>query len=161
MKSLLHHFNISPTGTRGSAVIYGSSPQTVAGFTDPKLQIKLNSAPLLRTPRRIDRALEHAARMLLNSQRQGQKIVVLITAGAQAPGGKSFEKTGKALREFGIKVYVISVGKQSVEKDYSSLVYSQHDVIRFPSFDTLPWQGEMIGEKIRNSSSMLSFCAIS
>ena len=154
VQSLFYNFNISPTRTRGSAVIYGSSPQTVAGFTDPNLQNKLDSAPLLGTPRRIDRALEHASRMLLNSQRQGQKIVVLITAGAQAPGGKTFEQTGKALRDVGVKVFVIEVEKQSAGRDYTPLVHSQEDVIKFPSFDTLPWQGQKIARNIRKSLSM-------
>ena len=153
VKSLSYHFNISPTTARGSVVVYGNSPKTVAGFTDPNLQNRLKRAPLLSTPRRTDRALEHAARLLSNSQRKGQKIVVLISGGSQTPGGKTLAQAGKVLRDIGIKTFVVSVGKQATGRDYSPLVRTQQDVFKFPSFDVLPWQGVKIAQQIRNSSS--------
>lgn len=120
VKDLGRHFNINPAGPRGSAVQYANIPLTLAEFTDPAFIAKIDRSVPLGSPRRIDRALEHAAALLQNQN--GDKIVILLAAGRQAPGGKPLTEAVKPLRILQAQTFVVAIGDQANTEELQPIV---------------------------------------
>ena len=153
VKSLANHFNLFPTGPRGSAVNYAENPRTVARFVDTDFHGKVDGATLLGSPRRIDRALEHAAQILANSTRKRRKIVILLTAGRQATGAKPFNEAVKPLRDLGAQTFVVAVGSKPDIRELYSVVQNPRDIFNVPREDELLHQSQSISRKIRDKPS--------
>ena len=149
VKSLAYNFNISPRGPRGSAVIYGQRPYTIASFTEPDFNGKVDTASLLRLPRRMDLALEHAARMLSTTENVGRKIVVLLAAGRQAPGGKDLGEAIKPLLNLGTQTFIVAIGEDPSRQELLPIVHRPQDIFQVPSSSSLLVRVESIARQIR------------
>ena len=147
IKSLASQFNLSPNGPRGSTVMYADNPYTIANFVEQNFNSRVDSAPLLNKPRRMDRALEHAARML--SSRGGRKIVILLTAGRQTQGGKPLGEAIGPLRQMGAQTFVVAIGRDPDSRELSPLVDKSKDVFQVPSPENLPARSRVIAKRIR------------
>ena len=143
------HFDLSPKGPRGSAAIYGNRSYTVATFADESLSKKLDSAPLLKSPRRMDRALEHAARLLLPSNRNGRKIVVLLTGGRETTGAKRLDQATETLRRIGAHIFVVAIGRNSDQRELTAAVDKPQDIFKLSSSDQLFGQSRTIAKEIQ------------
>ena len=155
VKSLAGHFNLSPTGPRASAVIYGQEARTVSRFTDPNFESNLDSATLLGTPRRMDKALEHTARILATSRKDSRRIAILLTAGNSANGSKSLEEAIKPLRRIGAQTFVVVIGEQTNIQHILLAVDRLQDVFRAPRAVILERQSIPIARVIRNKPGEL------
>ena len=133
VKDLAHHLNISLKGPRASAVIYGSNPQTVAEFSDPDFQGKVDKAPHLKTPRRVDKALNHAAEVFNTMGRNGSKIVVFLMLGNQVAIKEPIGQAANRLRFLGARAYPIVVGTAPTNKALAAVVEKPQDIFRVSS----------------------------
>ena len=150
IKSLASHFNLHPSSARGTAVIYGNQPSTVVGFNDLRFNDKVDAAPLLGTQRRTDRALELATRVFSSSKPEDRKILVLVTAGAQAPGSKPFAESADPLRKLGAQRFVVVIGREPADRVLLPLVDRRQDIIRVPASSGLASKSQHISKQIRD-----------
>ena len=159
VKVLSYHFNISQTGTRGGVVTYATNSYTIAGFADPEFSKKVNSASLIGTPRRTDKALEYAAQMFKRSGRKGQKIVVLLTVGKHkaSVGSKSLNEAIQPLRNIGALTFVVSIGSDADPRDLAPVVDTSEDIFEVSYIGNLPVRGKPIAKQIRDRSSKSCF----
>lgn len=144
---LAKHFKISPTGPRGSAVMYADNPYTIASFVEQNFKARVDSAPFLNKPRRTDRALQQAAQLLSSSK--GRKIVVLFTAGEQAKGARPLEEAIQPLRKIGAQTFVVSVGRGVDNRRLLPVVDRSNDIYRVISPDKLLSLSTVIAKEIR------------
>ena len=154
VKSLITHFNISPSGTRGSAIIYGNASFTIADFSEPNLIGKLDNAPLLKTPRKMDKALKHAARTLKSAGRAGRRIVILLTTGTQRSGGESFEGAKQQLQSVRAQTFVVAVGRQTDIRQLYYIVNRPNNIYRVEPTDDLQRQSRPIAKSIHDKPGM-------
>ena len=149
VKLLSSHFNIHPSGARGMVISYSDQPSTVVRFNDRDFNEKLKRAPLMGTPRRTDRALELTSRVLSTSKPNVRKILVLILAGPQAPGSKSFGEYAAPLRKLGTQTFVVVIGQRPSDRDLLPLVDRPQDIVRVSAFDRLLSKSQQISKQIR------------
>ena len=154
IKSLTSHFHISPYGPRGSAVIYAENSRILSTFTDPNMVERVERAALVGTPRRMDVALELADRILSGSGKNTRKIAVLLTAGRQAPGGKSLDKAVEPLRRLGAQTFVVAVGRTPDEREISTVVDRPQDIFRVTNFGNIFSQTKPIAKTVRDKPGM-------
>lgn len=138
VRSLATHFNISAAGPRGSSVIYAEHAHTIASLTDSRFVERLERATLLQTPRRMDRALHHAAMIFLKSEGDGKKIVILLTAGRQAYGAKPLHYGMESLNGLDVEIYVVAIGGEADRRELASVVQRPNDIRIIPTYDDLP-----------------------
>lgn len=150
VKSLSSHFNLHPSGARGSIIIYGAQPNLIARFNDRYFNEKLTRASLLGTPRRTDRALELASRVLSLSKPNDRKVIVLLTSGPQAPGSKTFGKAAAPLRRLGAQRFVVVLGPNPTDRDLLPLVDRARDILRVAASDGLSSQSRRLAKHIRD-----------
>ena len=155
VRGLATHFNLSPLGPRSAALIYGNSSNTVSDFRDPDLNTKIDRAILLNTPRRMDRALESAAQFLRRYGRKGRNIVILLTAGRQAAGGKELDEAVKPLLRLEAQTFVVAIGQQADPQELTLAVERVQDLFRVRSPRDLPSRTRPIAEKIRQKPRRL------
>ena len=152
IKKLANHFGLNPYGPRGSAVIYAQNPSTIATFTSTDISRRVDGASLLRTPRRMDRALEHAAKMLSRTGKLARKIVVLLTSGIQAEGAKPLKEAIKPLQGIGAQTFVVAVGRRIDSRELRPVVDRNRDIFKVLSHSNLPSQSQLIATKIRSKT---------
>ena len=87
--------------------------------------------------RRIDRALETSSMVFDDTRPGNEKIVILLTAGRQSPGGKPLKDAVQPLRSIGAKVYVVAIGNRVSVRELIPVVRNSEDVIQVSSFDDL------------------------
>lgn len=150
VKTMARHFNLSPLGPRGSAVIYGQNAVTVSRFTDPNFESKVDGANLLGTPRRLDIALEHSARILSSSRKGVRKIAVLITTGNSVTRSKSIEVATRPLRRIGAQIFVVVIGEDVNIQKLLFAVDRLQDVFRAQRAQDLQPQTLPIARVIRD-----------
>ena len=141
--------------------MYAENPYTIASLGDVYLAERVDRASLLKeTPRRIDRALGHAAQILTRSRSDGRKIVVLLTTGKQSPGGKAYSEAIKPLRRIGAQTFLVPIGSEPDVRLLRPIVDSPGDIFQVVRVDSLPLQGRPISKKIRDKPGldMISCC---
>lgn len=148
VKSLASRFGLNSSGPRGSVVVYAENPYTVSSFIARDFSERVDNAAFLGTPRRMDKALEHASSVLKTSGRDGRKIVILLTGGLQASGGKQIIEAVKPLQTIGAQVFVIPVGNTGI-RELTPAVDRPNDIFPVRSFADLRFQSRTIAEKIR------------
>ena len=155
IKTLANHFNLSPAGPSGSVVMYASNPYTTASFVGPDFHERVDRAPLLGQPRRIDKALEHAARLL--SDRSGRKIVVVLTAGRQADWAKPISEAIKPLRKIDAQTFVVVIGSNPDTRELTPAVDRLKDIFRVASPDDLISRSKTMAKHVREKPGKCSY----
>ena len=160
VKSLWNHFAISSDGPRASAVVYGYKGTTIADFRDPKFNKLLDNATLPGTPRRMDNALGHAARILSSTRGGSKKIVVLLTTGKSQPSARSFGLAVKPLVDIGAQIYIVAVGTKTDNQDLVSAVERPYDLFPVKMSKELLFESSKIARQIRDRICKLMHCAV-
>ena len=135
--------------------MYGSRPYTIANFEDRNFVAKIDSVSLLNTPRRIDKALEYAAQLLTG--KEGRKIVVLLTAGKQTPGGTPLEDAVEPLRRMGVQTFVVAIGRKPDARELFPIIDNSKDLIDVRDPKTLRARALGIAKQVREKPSKYSF----
>ena len=153
VKSLAYNLNLSPSGSRGSAVNYATRPFVIVQFTDEDFNEKVDSASLLSLPRRTDRALLFAAQLLRNFGRKKHKIAILLTGGNEVPGSAPLQEAVQPLRDLEAQLYVVVIGDQPDTRRLASDVTNSRNIFRVQSYNNLFAQGGPIATHIRDTYS--------
>lgn len=148
VKSIANDFNLSPDGPRGSASIYADDAYTVSSFVDNNFDERVDSATLLNRPRRIDRALDHAAQVLRSSNLNRRKIVILFTAGRQVQSSLPLSESIKRLKDLDVQTFVVNIGRRTDLRRVRPIVDRSEDIFLIPSSDQLPLFVRSISRKI-------------
>ena len=159
VQKLAENFNISPKGPRGSAVIYGSDPFTVARFGEHDFHGRVARASLLKTPRRIDKALEQAANMFSasGSGSNNRKIVVLLTTGKQTHKGKSLSEAIEPLRRLGAQTFVVAIGPEANSQELGHIAKHRQDIFPVASHNDLSSRAKSTSTYIRDKPGTVTF----
>lgn len=150
IKRLAANFDISPSGPRGAAVLYAENTYIIASFIERDFESQIDRASLLNRAGRIDRALEQAAQIFRTSRRAGRKVVVLLTAGSQAVGGKPLDEAVQPLDELGAQVFVVAFKDRQNYRELSRIVQAPQDFFSVTSLTNLSFKTRQIGNHIRN-----------
>ena len=140
--------------TRVSVILYSSYARLAFRFdvfkTPESLRAGLDGLPQLRRLRRIDRALDSAARALADSQPNVRKVVILITSGKQTQehGARSLLDATKPLKAVNAERFVVSIGREPDIDELKEVVERSEDVLPVPSFDGLKLQTSAIAGHI-------------
>ena len=86
----------------------------------------------------MDKAVQEAAKVLNGARQNVAKVVVLLTAGRDSPGGEELEQAVKSLKGQGAKVFVVAIGNQPDIPALTRAVEKNEDVIKVPDFNQLP-----------------------
>lgn len=163
LRRMARYFLISPLGPRAAFATYGSLAYTVIGFSgyssDADFSLKINSARFLGGTRRIDKALDHAAKMFRDTGRVGLRIVILLTAGNYytGPGASSVSSAMMPLRNLDAHLYVIGIGSQFSPLMFKQMVREPKDIFQLPSFNELTnWQS-LIARQLRSTSNACKY----
>ena len=160
VKSTASAFGISTKGPRGAVILYSFFTFKQVDFNSYKsldeFNVKVDSSPRLgRTvrPRRIDRALEEAARLLLQSGRSGPKVVILLTGGRQSqePGVKSLDEAMSSVRSTGAKIYVVAFGGNTNNRELGTLTQHPQDVMTVSSFRDLLRHARPVAYRVKGT----------
>ena len=142
----LKSYTISPNKTHVGLTVYGGiNPVRVLSTGDGSSNAVVEQAMAFMHrvggKRNFEKALDSAANdLILNSKRRGvSKLIVLLTTGKDE--GNDFQKlkaVGKKLKDNGIKVAVVVIGKDSGKDDLPFVPIFDEGVMSVPSVDDLP-----------------------
>lgn len=163
---LAETLNLRPNKSRVAVVPYSSYPREAIRFdvfsTPESLRSGLDGLVYFGGKRRIDLALESAARLLTGEKRPVPKIVVLLTAGKQSQerDTKTLDTAVRPLRTLGARTVVIALGAKPDISELSSVADRHDDVIPIPTFDELiPWT-QAVGRRIMDSKGTYPVCIL-
>ena len=152
VKSMGDTLNVEPGKSRGSVVSFSTTPRRHFGFNDysTKSQFEglVDSTPYLGQYRRMDKAIEEAGRVLKQARDGVPKVVVLLTAGRDVPGGEVLKEAVKPLQRDGVKVFIVAIGDQPDIPALTGAVEERKDVIRVGDFKQLPDHGVSFGNHV-------------
>ena len=145
VKGALKSYTVSSNKTRVGLITYGGMHPVRAlsvkdGTSVSTVEQSLPFIGKVGGKRNIEKALDSAADDLIkNSKRIGvSKLIVLITTGKDE--GKDMDKlkaAGKKMKDNGIKVAVVAIGKDIGQDDLPVLPFSFEGVMSVPSVDDL------------------------
>ena len=144
VKEVAKTFGLSPNGSRAAMVLYSNSASVKARFgqySDPKeFGGAVDSLPYERGLTRIDKALDLTARDIFAQSRSGvPKIAMLITDGTQtaAADAKGLKEASEPLRQAGVRVLAVGVGKGVDREELRLVTESDEDVVLVANFINL------------------------
>lgn len=145
--NLAANFNISPRGSRAAVVLYSTGASTDIKFTDFTSSESFGRAvQQLRHHRgftRIDLALQRAYYDLFSPRADSRydvpKLAFLLTDGEQtpSPGAIPLDRAARFLKNEGVRLITIGIGKNVKEEELKSIASSDKDVILAETFDGL------------------------
>ena len=163
VRRMARYFLISPLGPRAAFATYGSSAYTVIDFSgyssDAEFSLKINSARFLGGTRRIDQALDHAAKMFQETGRVGLRIVILLTTGNYytGAGASSVSSAMMPLRSLDAHLYVIGIGSQFTPLMFKQMVREPKDIFQAPSFNDLTSRQFLIARQLRLTTNACKY----
>ena len=154
------HLGIFTRRSRAALVAYGANSLVVFGFGDynsnSEFVRRLNSASMFGGARRVDRALDTAAALMLSARSTMPKVVVLIMAGRHTsiPGAMSIQDASRPLRRLGVWLYVMAIG-DSNPSDLQKATIRPTDVFFARSFSGLYGYIAPVARHIANTSGKM------
>ena len=154
--NLAANFNISPGGSRAAVVLYSTSASTDIKFTDFTSSESFGRAVQQLTHQRgftrIDLALQRAYYDLFSSRAVSRydvpKLAFLLTDGEQTPSPDAIplDRAARFLKNEGVRLITIGIGKNVKEEELKSIASSEKDVILADTFDGLLKEVEPLTE---------------
>ena len=145
VKGALKSYTISPNKTHVGLTVYGGTNPARAlsvanGLSESVVEDAAAFTNRIGGKRNLEKALDSVVNdFIMSSKRKGvSKLVVLVTTGKDEQ--KDVEKlkaVGKKLKDNGIKVAVVVIGKESGKDDLPFLPFSVEGVMSVPSVDDL------------------------
>lgn len=144
VKLIAKHLNVSPGKSRAALITYGSTASLAYPFGNTNFDDPVDRARSISGVRRLDLALQEAARILTSTTSSVPKLVVLLTAGNQASGSPSPEIAGRLVRARGGIPFAIMIGREPDENEFIKVVEKPAHVFKVPSFDGMePYAGPL------------------
>lgn len=145
--------NVSPKKSRAAVISFGKELEIVSKFnnnpTVAEFETLVDNAVLKGGSRQIDKALKVAVQTAKQGRYDHPKIVILITAGKHGNG--DLAKFRQALKELGVKSYVIAITQDVDKKSFLPLVDRPDDVFYVDSFNSLQSVARPIAHKLSRS----------
>ena len=145
--NLAANFNISPGGSRAAVVLYSTGASTDIKFTDFTSSESFGGAVQRLTHQRgftrIDLALQRAYYDLFSPRGDSRydvpKIAFLLTDGEQTPSPDAIplDRAARFLKNEGVRLITIGIGKNVKEAELKSIASSEKDVMLADTFDGL------------------------
>ena len=135
VKSLARYLNIAAEKSRAALILYNSDASVIGSLVSYTelgyFEQAVQNAPFLGGQRRIDRALEAAARVLSRGRESVPKFAILLTTGRQAevPGITPLDLAAESLRDVNAKAFVLAIGKETSIRELRLIVEDPNDVI--------------------------------
>ena len=146
LKNLVELFNVSPRYVRAGIIPYGSTAQLKVPFdrftTNEAINRSIDELPYIGGKKRLDRALQVSNQAFSQARPLVPKIVVVLTHGGQLtePGKDYIRNPIQFLRNAGVGIFVIAIGKDVDITGLKRLVKRPNDVISFEAHkDILPY----------------------
>lgn len=141
VKAMARALNLDIGEIRVAVITYGGYPVNVikmGRYTSRRdFEYKLDLSRRIGGYRRVDKALQAAANVIVNSRSGVPRLVVLITAGEQSSEASSLDKAVQPLRKLGTKLFVIAVGSIANRKAYQQLASAKEGFFMLPGFDRI------------------------
>ena len=135
------YWNLPPEHSKPAVVVYGEKADTIE--LDPNITDVFLPPQTESEFRRMDLALEEAAKHFMLKPTQNQ-LIVLITAGKQLSGAEGSEdeqgilsSTSEELRSRNIKVIIVPVGWETDFKELGRIVKRPQWLFPLESFDDM------------------------
>ena len=135
------HWKLPPEHSKPALVVYGEKADTIE--LDPNITDVFLPPQTEREFRRMDLALEEAAKHFMLKPTQNQ-LIVLITAGKQLSGAEGSEdeqgilsSTSEELRSRNIRVIIVPVGWETDFKELGRIVKRPQSLFPLRSFDDM------------------------
>ena len=151
------HLGVFHRESVAAVVTYGGNASVVfpiRGYSSSSEFLRrLNDAPSIGGERRVDRALDTAAALLLGSRSTLPKAVILITAGKQstAPGTIPIRDAARPLHQLGAWVYIMAIGQSDV-RELQKVTIRPTDIFFARSFSGLYGFVAPVGRYVANTS---------
>ena len=150
------YWNLPPEHSKPALVVYGEKADTIE--LDPNITDVFLPPQTEREFRRMDLALEEAAKHFMLKPTQNQ-LIVLITAGKQLSGAEGSEdeqgilsSTSEELRSRNIKVIIVPVGWETDFKELGRIVKRPQSLFPLKSFDDMTTEtAEKIARVIKDT----------
>ena len=145
VKGTLKSYTVSPNKTRVGLVTFGGVNPVQAlsvkdGISVSTVEQSLLFMGTVGGKRNIEKVLDSSANdFIINSKRKGvSKLIVLITTGRDEENDlEKLKAVGKKLKDNGIKVAVVAIGKDAGKDGLPMLPFSVEGVMSIPSVDDL------------------------
>lgn len=137
IKSMAKNFNVTPGKSRAALVTYGLSASVEYPFGDTRFDDSVDGAQFIGGVRRVDLAMQEAARLVLSARKSVPKPVVLLTAGNQGSGSPSPEVASGMVRNRGGRPFVFMISGEPDEREFVKMVEKPDHVFRIPSFGVM------------------------
>ena len=163
VKSLAKGLNVSLGNSREALVAYGNRAAEVIGFDDEQslsdFETAVDNTPYINGDRRIDRALNKTAQIMVNARPSATKIVVLVTAGKQTSelGSQTPGEAALPLLANGVYNYVVAIGREPDISELLPMVPEQLHIFRMASYDDLGPRATLVAQMIIETSSKKFF----
>ena len=151
------HLGIFTGRSRAALVAYGANSVVVCAFggydSNAEFVRRLDDAPIFGGGRRVDRALDTAAALMLGARSAMPKAVVLIMSGgpSRAADAVSITDAARPLRDLGAWLYVITVGRID-PSELQKTTIRPTDIFFSMSFSSLYGYISPTGRYIANTS---------
>lgn len=164
VKALARSLNVASNKSKGSVIVYGSGQDVAISleeFTDlAGFKLAVDIANNMGGLRRMDLALQAAARIMRSARRNIPKIAILITAGKQFPPNTSvlLKNAVRPLRDLGTQTFVVAIGGDPDKRELDNVVEDPRNVFNVSSFgDLLRTAAEIARPVTDRSSKILAF----
>ena len=145
VEGALKSYAISPSKTHVGLTVYGGTNpartlSVAKGLSEPVVEHAIVSMNRIGGKRSFEKALDSAANdFIMNSKRKGVgKLVVLVANGKdERKDVEKLKDVGRKLKDNGIKVAVVAIGKDVGKDDLPILPFSVEGVMSVPSIDDL------------------------
>ena len=156
------HLGIFTGRSRAALVAYGANSLVIFGFggynSSAEFGRRLVDAPMFGGDRRVDRALDTAAALMLGARSAMPKVVVLIMGGEQSnmTDAVAITDSARPLRDLGAWLYVAAVGR-SDPSELQKATLRPTDIFFAKSFSSLYRYISPMGRYIANTSGKTSW----
>ena len=164
VKALARSLNVASNKSKGSVIVYGSGQDVAISleeFTDlAGFKLAVDIANNMGGLRRMDLALQAAARIMRSARRNIPKIAILITAGKQFPPNTSvlLKNSVRPLRDLRTQTFVVAIGGDPDKRELDNVVEDPRNVFNVSSFgDLLRTAAEIARPVTDRSSKILAF----
>lgn len=149
VKTLARDLGVPTETSRTAVVLYDSLMRTPVRFETvkdlPTFSQTLDSQQQIGGGRRMDRALESAARIV---QQGRPSVVILITGGKSDPDAKRLDEAVKPLIAKGAKTFAVVIGPTSLVSEVAPSVEDPQNIFQVRSFDELISKSKSIASSV-------------
>ena len=151
VKIVAKNLGVSPGGTRAALVLYSSFARIFARFqqypTFAEFQKIVEQLPHGMGKTKIDQALDLTATQIFPEARSDvPKIAIVLTTGTWKNAATNLAETSEYLRNMGVRVLVVGIGRDVSFPELRSMVGNKGDVFLVRDFSELVLRSKWLSD---------------